>query len=184
MEDPREHPRSGYNLPMSKPTGKIAPIPDHVAAIPATLGFVLFFDVRKGLLAQATLGGFLTEGIYLLGTTMVDNAFVPCLAASVFAALYAEALALIFRTPTSVFFIISVIPLIPGRVLFYAMKYAVQVHWVECAEFALLTFQYVAAIAIGITVVWTCVQTWQNWRDERSADRQVPVDATDAPDGK
>lgn len=161
-----------------------SPLVQLFTAIPATLGFALFFDVRKGLLAQATLGGFLTEGIYLLGTTMVDNVFVPCLVASVFAALYAEALARIFRTPTSVFFIISVIPLIPGRVLFYAMKYAVQVHWAECAEFALLTFQYVAAIAIGITVVWTCVQTWQNWRDERSADRRVPVDATDAPDGK
>lgn len=148
-----------------------SPLVQLLTAIPATLGFALFFNVRKGQLAWATLGGFLTEGIYLLGTTMVDNVFVPCLAASVFAALYAEALARAFRTPTSVFFIIGVIPLIPGRVLFYTMKYAVQVHWVECGSFALLTFQYAAAIAIGISVVWACVQTWQNWRDQQIVKR-------------
>ncbi len=143
------------------------PLVQLFTAIPATLGFALFFDVRKGLLPCATLGGFLTEGIYLLGTTLVDNIFIPCLAASIFGALYSEVLARIFRTPTSVFFIISVIPLIPGRGLFYTMKYAVQAHWPECGEFALITFQYAAAIAIGITVVWACVQTWQNWRDQQ-----------------
>ena len=140
-----------------------------IMAVPATLGFALFFNVRKGLIPWATLGGLLTEGIYLIGTTFVSggDVFMPCLAASVFAAFYAEVLSRVFRAPTSIFFIISVIPLIPGRGLFYTMKNAVQTNWVECGSFALLTLQYAVAIAIGITIVWACVQTWQNWRDQQ-----------------
>lgn len=148
-----------------------SPVVQLFAAIPATLGFALFFNVRKGLLLYATLGGFLTEGIYLLCTAAVDDIFLPCLAASIFGALFSETLSRIFRTPTSVFFIISVIPLIPGRGLFYTMKYAVQAQWTSCGEFALLTFQAAAAIAIGITIVWACVQTWQNWRDQQIVKR-------------
>ena len=77
-----------------------------------------------------------------------------------FAAIYAEVLAYIYKTPTAVFFLISVIPLVPGRGLYYTMFYAVSTNWEQCGAFALSTFESAAGIALGICAIGAVVQTW------------------------
>lgn len=85
----------------------------------ASMGFALFFNVYRSHILAASLGGVMTWVIYKLGVLIVGGAFVPCLIASIFAASYAELLAWRTKAPTPVFFLISVIPMIPGRVLFF-----------------------------------------------------------------
>ncbi len=145
-----------------------------VSALPATLGFALFFNVRRQLLAPATLGGVLTEGLYLLLylSGSWDGAFIPMLIAAGFAAVYAEVLSHYLTMPTSVFFIIAVIPLVPGRGLYYTMQSAVQQNWEACAQFGGNTVEFALGIAIGIIIVWSFVQTRRNvkaYRQRRSA---------------
>lgn len=158
------------------------PIVQIATALPASLGFALFFNVRRGLLAVATLGGVLTEGLYLAlyisGTW--EGVFFPTLIAAGFAAVYAEALSHRMSTPTSVLFIIAVIPLIPGRGLYYTMQSAVLQNWPACGEFGLLTAQFASGIAIGIVIVWAIVQTWHNvqsYRQRKSAPEGDPSEA-------
>lgn len=145
-----------------------APPVQLIAAIFGSVGFALFFNVRNGLLALCTLGGFLTEGIYLLamnaGFTWSENAFITAAIAAVFAAVYSEFLSRKLHVPITVFFIISVIPLVPGRGLYFTMQTAVQQNWASCGEFAMATFQIALGIAIGIVIVWAFVQTVRNIR--------------------
>ena len=158
------------------------PLVQIATALPASLGFALFFNVRKSLLAVATLGGVLTEGLYLalyISNTW-EGVFIPTLIAAGFAAVYAEALSHRLNVPTSVLFIIAVIPLIPGRGLYYTMQSAVLQSWTACGEFALLTAQFASGIAIGIVIVWAIVQTWQNiqgYRQRKSAPEDAPSEA-------
>ena len=63
----------------------------------------------------------------------------------------------------SVVFITSVIPLIPGRALYFTMKCALLGSWTQCGEFALLTLQPVLGIALGISFVWAIARTWSNF---------------------
>ncbi|WP_165060414.1 threonine/serine exporter ThrE family protein [Adlercreutzia sp. ZJ154] len=144
------------------------PLISFIACIPATFGFALFFDVRKSLLAITTIGGVITWGIYLLLSEYVSaDAFTPTFIASCFAAIYSEVLAKRFRTPTSTFFIISVIPLVPGRALYFTMKCALLGSWAQFGDYGLLTLQFVLGIALSISVVWAISRTWSNFRNER-----------------
>lgn len=123
------------------------------------LGFALFFNVTPKHVAAASVGGVLTWLIYWLIHQVAGAIFLPCLVASTFAAIYAEAIARACKVPTSVFFIIAVIPLVPGRGLFYTMSNAVHGDWLMCADFAIATLQFAAGIALGICLVTAAVQT-------------------------
>lgn len=142
-----------------------------VMALLAALGFGLFFNLRRRLLIPAMVGGVLSWGVYLLGTHLFEGIFVPCLIASAVSALYAELLAHHFRAPSSIFFIITVIPLIPGRPLFYTMSSAVQANWADCYAYGMMTLQYAAAIAIGISMVWAIFEVLEEARDRKLLER-------------
>lgn len=161
------------------------PFVQMVTAVPASFGFALFFNVRKQLLGLATLGGVLTQGAYLAvaGTGQFSDVFIPTLVAAGFAAVYSELLSQKLHVPTSIFFIISVIPLIPGRGLYYTMQSVVQQNWALAGEFGLLTLYFALGIAIAIVIVWAIVQTWQNikaHRARKSAPEEKLLEAPDA----
>lgn len=123
------------------------------------LGFALFFNVTPRHILAASLGGILTWLLYWILNQAIGGIFIPCLIACTFAAIYAEAAARRCKVPTSVFFIIAVIPLVPGRGLFYTMSNAVNGMWDACTANALATLQFAAGIALGICLVTAAVQT-------------------------
>lgn len=134
-----------------------------VVTLVSALGFALFFNVNKRHVALATLGGVLTWAIDYLLTGAIGGVFIPCMVASIFAAVYSETLSRIKRTPVAVFFVISVIPLIPGRALYYTMYNAVSGNFSETISYALMTLLYAGGIAVGICLIAAIVQTWDLW---------------------
>lgn len=125
------------------------------------LGFALFFNVSIRRIPIAAIGGLLTWAIYWALFQLMGQIFVPCVIASTFAAAYAEIAARLCRIPTTVFFIIAVIPLVPGRGLFYTMSDAVNANWDRFAVDSTSTLLFAAGIAAGICIVTACVQTWK-----------------------
>ena len=80
---------------------------------------------------------------------------LPTLIASAFAALYAEVLAWLLRAPTPLFLTIAlVIPLIPGRSLYYATYCAVRQEISLARDYAAQTAEYALGIALGASLVW------------------------------
>ena len=139
-----------------------------IVTLVASLGFALFFNVNKRHVASATLGGVLTWAIYYVFMQILDDLFVSTTIASIFAATYAEVLARITKTPVAVYFIIAVIPLVPGRGLYYTMYNAVSGNIDLCASYAIATLLYAAGIAVGICVVTAVVQTWNLWAADKA----------------
>ncbi len=66
--------------------------------------------------------------------------FFPSLAASAFGALYAEVLARWLKAPSTLFFIVAMIPLIPGSTLYYSMSCAVYGQRAQASIYGLQTF--------------------------------------------
>lgn len=125
-----------------------------VTAFTGSLGFGLVFHLRRKLLLSVALGGLLCWGVYLLCIAWLEGLFLSTLIASAFAAFYAEGLARFFKAPATLFLIPTVVPLIPGSTLYYAMSAAVGGDWMEAREFGAQTVQYALGIAIGISLVW------------------------------
>ena len=125
-----------------------------ISAFLGSGGFAMVFNVRVNLIFYASLGGGLGWVIFLLIEKITHNYFIACFVASAFCALYGEIMARIKKTPASVFFIPSVVPLIPGGALFYTMSYTVRSDFSKFSEYSSLTVQYALGIACGISLTW------------------------------
>lgn len=84
----------------------------------ASLGFGIVFHIKKEYLFFAGLGGALTRCCYLFLMATIEQRFTYTLLAAMFAALYAEILALELKTPSTVFLYPTIIPLLPGSLLY------------------------------------------------------------------
>ncbi len=117
-------------------------------------GFGLIFRVRRDHLSLIAMGGVLCWLTYLGSRQIWSGMFVPSLAASVAAALYAEILARICKAPSTPFFALSEIPLIPGSSLYYCMLNAARGKAQEAVSYGLQTFAVALGIAAGMSIVW------------------------------
>ncbi len=127
-----------------------------------SLGFALLFGLRKRYLVSAALGGLLNWSLYLLGMYWWNAIFFAGLLASAASALYSEIMARLQKAPSTLFFITSVIPLIPGSTLYYACSNAVARDWVQAKHYANVTLQYALAIAAGACIIWAITLTIEN----------------------
>lgn len=140
-----------------------------ITAMLGSLGFALLFGLKKRYLLSAALGGLLNWGLYLLGMHWWGTIFFAGLLASAFSALYSEIMARVKKAPTTLFFITSIIPLIPGRALYYACSNAVMRDWEQAKSFANLTLQYALSIAAGACIVWAITITIDNIKKIKKA---------------
>lgn len=127
-----------------------------------SLGFALLFGLKKQYLIAAALGGLLNWGLYLIGMHWWNTIFFAGLLASAFSALYSEIMARVKKAPATLFFITSVIPLIPGRALYYTCSNAVMRDWIAAKAYANVTLQYALSIAAGACIVWGITLTAEN----------------------
>lgn len=87
----------------------------------ASVGFGIVFQIKPVNLIFAGLGGALIRTVYI-SLKAAQLSLIVFTALSAFtAALYAEVLAGIKKTPSSLFLYPSIIPLIPGDLFYYAM---------------------------------------------------------------
>ncbi len=133
-----------------------------VTGMLGSLGFALLFGLKKRYLISAALGGLLSCGLYLIGLKVFNDIFLACLLASAFSALYSEIIARIQKAPTTLFFITSVVPLIPGSTLYYTFSNVVVKDWGMAKHYGTLTLQYALAIAAGTCIVWAMTLTIEN----------------------
>lgn len=125
-----------------------------IAGMLGSLGFSLIFNVGKKHLIPAALGGLLAWGIYLL---CISFQWVDVLLATVISSvccqIYSEIMARIFKTPTTVFVIPAVVPLIPGGSLYNTMYAAVMKDWIQFRYYGVQTLWGTLGISIGLSIV-------------------------------
>ena len=85
----------------------------------SSFGFGIVFRIERKNLVWAGLGGALTRCVYLLLLSATDQVFIQCLLAAMFSSLYAELMAVHHKMPAAVFLYPSILPLVPGSLLYY-----------------------------------------------------------------
>ncbi len=119
-----------------------------------SLGFAILFRVRSNMLLAVSVGGILTWGVYLLAEAFLERIVVITLVAAIAGACYAELMARICKTPSTVFFLPAVISLVPGRPLYYTVQSAAVGDWAAFRSFRSMTIEYACGIAAGLCLVW------------------------------
>ena len=130
---------------------------DFVTAFIASVAFAIIFRVNKKHLLYAGIGSIITFAIYYL---LDENLFLAALVSAIFTALYSEISARIHKAPTLVFLITGVIPTVPGRYLYFTMRYLLEQNWTLALSYFRDTMMIalgIAAGAFGVAILWGIV---------------------------
>ena len=144
--------------------GTVAPAVDYPFLIQAAVcflscvGFGILFNVHGpgGLLCA--LGGTLTWLVYLLTLRLGGGDLGGYFFGTLFASLYAEAMARIRKFPAIAYLVISILPLIPGAGAYYTMNYAVQGQMDKFASQGMHTAAIAGVMAVAILLASTTVR--------------------------
>lgn len=124
-----------------------------ITAFWGSFTFAILFGIKGKRIFFAGLAGFLTWGVCIIINIAIPSLAVPYFASAIFATIYAEIFARIFKTPTTTFLVPAIIPLVPGGYLYYTMTYAVVEEFIYCGEMARTTLTVALALAGGIMAV-------------------------------
>ena len=120
------------------------------AATVGSLGFAVLFNIRGRKLLSVAVGGGLGWVMFLLLNRIIESEAICYFIVALAISLYAEAMARLLKSPTTIFIAPSLIPLVPGASLYYTMAYALEGDSGLFADKALNTLKLAAALAIGI----------------------------------
>ena len=124
-------------------------------ALLGSAGFAMMFHLRRHLLIVASFGGLFSWFIYLVCQPVMEGYFFPSFVASACGAFYAEILARILKVPSTPFFVVAMIPLIPGSTLYYAMDQMVHGNLSLASTYGVQTIQCALGIGGGMSIAWS-----------------------------
>ncbi len=124
-------------------------------ALLGSAGFALMFHLPRRLLGAASLGGLFCWFIYLVCQPVMRGYFLPSFVASAWGAFYAEILARVLKVPSTPFFVVAMIPLIPGSTLYYAMDQMVHGYLSLASAYGVQTMQCALGIGGGMSIAWS-----------------------------
>ena len=128
-------------------------ITEILAALVGTLGFCILFHIRGRRLLAAAFGGMLSWALFLLFGLWLDSEVLRYFLVSVCTTLYSELMARAFKTPTTTFCVVTLIPLIPGGSLYETTVAAIRGSTSELAPMLLHTVELAMALSLGIILV-------------------------------
>ena len=117
-----------------------------------SLGFGGLYNVKGKNLIAVSLGGGIAWALHLLLVSLNVDQSISYFIVSLTIAIYAEILARLLKSPTTVFISPSLIPLVPGASLYYTMCSTFGGDVVTFAEKAIDTLKLSASLALGVIV--------------------------------
>lgn len=125
------------------------------------IGFCVLFNIRGKRLIATAIGGFFSWTLFVLLSYLTHNEPINYFIVALSVSIYAEIMARVLKTPTTVFITTALVPLIPGGSLYYTMASAFESNLDRFVEKAVYTFQLGAALALGIIVATTLTKLIQ-----------------------
>jgi uncharacterized membrane protein YjjB (DUF3815 family) len=137
-----------------------------------TLGFSIYFRVSERNVVASTAAGILGWAIYLLIYHFTDQLFVANFIAAFIVYIFAEIMARILKTPSNVFLIPGIIPLLPGGTLYYTMYAIVNGDSSDMitqgTKTAVITFGIAAGILAGTVLFLYIIQFKESRKRKKS----------------
>ncbi len=124
-----------------------------ICAFTGTLGLGIIFNIRGKNLFFAAFGGILSWTAFSLSGLFLTVDIGQYFFAAIIISLYAECMAMIRKVPVTIFLVTSMIPLVPGGIIFYTMQNLISGKTRLGAEMGLYAFEIAGSIALGILLM-------------------------------
>ncbi|WP_414150262.1 threonine/serine exporter family protein [Acetobacterium carbinolicum] len=126
-------------------------------AFGASLAFAIVFNIPRNKLLLSAFGGMLGQLVYVIFQLVITNDVLPYLLATIAISLYAEVLARLTKSPTTIFLAVALIPLVPGGGIYYTMLYFINGEIDLGISTGVHTMLISGALAVGIIMVSSTV---------------------------
>lgn len=124
-----------------------------VACTVAMVGIAIIFDVPPKKLFWALIGSTISCLLMLIGDKFGLDPLITNMVATAVPCVYCEIMARVLKTPTTVFMIPTLLPLVPGSRLYYTMFYLFSGNQALFMENMLAAVKICTGIAVAIILV-------------------------------
>lgn len=144
-----------------------------IAAMLGTLGFGMLFDIHGNGMLLCLLGAAMSWlvycGVVFLGATGAAAFFFAAAACS----LYAEVLARVRKYPAISYLYASLVPLIPGAGIYYAVSYLTNNEAEAFLSKGMETAAAAGSMAVGVLLVSTAFRMWGVYKKKKMESRKL-----------
>lgn len=130
----------------------------------SALGFSLVFSVRYNKIFYTVCGGIITCCASFFISSFSENLFLKSMISAFIATAYSELMARLLKAPSTVFLLPSIIPLVPGSLLYYSMSCLVHQDTKGFYYYLGATIKTALGIAVGIIVISLCVYHFYKYK--------------------
>ena len=123
----------------------------------ASFAFAVVFNIKKNKLLFSALGGFVGQLTFALFQLIISNDVVLYLFATIAISLYAEIMARLTSSPTTIYLAVALIPLVPGGGMYYTMLDFINGEIDLAISTGVHTLLISGALAMGIILVSSSV---------------------------
>ena len=124
-----------------------------IASFFGSFGFAIIYNIRGRRVLIPAIGGAVFWAVYLVFLHFVNNEYLGFFVVAILITIYSEIWARILKTPSTVILMPTVIPLIPGGSLYYAMDAALRHDMPQFFLKAQAAVGLAVALAAGIMAV-------------------------------
>lgn len=146
-----------------------------IAGMIGSLGFCLWFNIHGSGLLYCLLGSILSWLVYSLFGYMGVGDYVCYFIAAAVVSLYAETMARIRKYPATSYLLASLVPLIPGSGVYYAMSAAasgdISMFW----EKTIITVAISGSMAIAILLISSSFRMWSVYKAKRISKKSKTI---------
>ena len=129
----------------------------------ASMGFCFLFNVRSWGILVCSFGGMLGWAVYLLTGVLFPNDLFQCFLAAVSVAVFSELMARLRRCPATVYLLMAMFPLVPGRGIYLTMLYCIQGDMELFLTSLLHTLGLAGCLAVGGMLVSAVVRMYRSF---------------------
>lgn len=122
-------------------------------AFGGSFAFAIVFNIPKNKLVLSAIGGLLGQLTYVVFQTIISDDVALYFLATIAISLYAEIMARVTKSPTTVYLAVALIPLVPGGGVYYTMLYLLEGSIELGVTTGLHTLGISGALAMGIILV-------------------------------
>lgn len=126
-------------------------------AFGASFAFAIVFNIPRSKLLYSAIGGMLGELGFVFCQLIFPNEILPYLAATITIALYAEVMARLTKSPTTIYLAVALIPQVPGGGIYYTMLYFIRGEIDRGISTGIKTLLISGVLAVGIIMVSSTV---------------------------
>ena len=122
-------------------------------AFGGSMAFAIIMNIRRKKLFFAAFGGFIAQFSFQLGQHFFNGDVFNCFLATLAIALYSEIMARLTASPTTIYLVVALIPLVPGGSIYYTMLSFLQGDTQTGIETGLYTLAIAGSLSMGIIIV-------------------------------